>query len=139
MKLLKIFLFIFLFFQIIQVEKINPKFDKNYEIKAPEDIISIFKRACWDCHSNETIWPWYSKIAPFSWELARHVSNGRAYLNFSTWEQYTKDEKNKKLEAIYKTIYKAMPPPNYLFFHKNAKISEQDIKKIRIWTKYKPF
>ncbi|VAY88051.1 hypothetical protein MNB_ARC-1_753 [hydrothermal vent metagenome] len=135
MKLLKIFVFILLSFQLIQVDKTNPKYSKQYEIKASKEVMSIFKRACWDCHSNQTIWPWYSNIAPLSWEISRHVKLGRSYLNFSIWETYTKEQKLKKLEEIYRTIYAAMPPKNYIKWHEKAKISKKDIKLIRDWTK----
>ena len=129
----------FLSFQIIQVNQLNPQYDKKYEIKAPKDVMAVFKRACWDCHSNDTVWPWYAKIAPFSWSIARHVNNGRAYVNFSTWKKYTKDEKDKKLEAIYRTIYAAMPPPSYTKWHKEAKITKEDKKIIRDWTDKSPY
>jgi len=134
MKVLKIIFFILLAFQLIQVEQINPTYNKQNQIKAPKEIMAIFKRSCWDCHSNDTIWPWYSKIAPLSWDISRHVKNGRAYLNFSIWETYTQEQKNKSLEAIYRTIYAPMPPPNYLIFHPKAKIEKDEIGLIRKWT-----
>nr|WP_233750417.1 heme-binding domain-containing protein [Halarcobacter anaerophilus] len=81
--------------QFIQIDKTNEKTDKNLEIKAPENIMTMLKTSCYDCHSNEVKWPWYSNIAPFSWMINRHVKDGRKALNFSTWENYTKEEKTK--------------------------------------------
>ncbi len=126
-------------FQVIQVDKLNPKYDKKDEIKVPKDVMAIFKRACWDCHSNDTIWPWYSHIAPLSWSIARHVKNGRAYINFSIWETYTEEDKDKKLEEIYRTMYAAMPPQNYIDWHEEAKVTKEDIKLIRNWTGKSPY
>ncbi len=139
MKLLQIIFFVFLAFQLVQVDKLNPQYDKKDEIKVPKDVITIFKRACWDCHSNDTVWPWYSKIAPFSWSIARHVNNGRAYVNFSIWEQYTQKDKDKKLEAIYRTVYAAMPPQNYIALHEKAKVTKKEIQIIRDWTGKAPY
>ena len=134
MDLLKIVFFMFLAFQLIQVDQNNPVFNKEDEIKAPKEVMSIFKRACYDCHSNETVWPWYSKIAPLSWNIKRHVKNGRDYVNFSTWKQYSQEKKDKALEGIYRTIYKAMPLQSYINWHDEAKLSKEDIKLIRDWT-----
>jgi hypothetical protein len=129
----------FLSFQLIQVDKLNPIYDKSDQIVVPKNIMNIFKRSCWDCHSNDTIWPWYSYIAPFSWSIARNVKNGRAYLNFSIWEKYTQKEKDKKLEGIYRTIYAAMPPKSYVRWHSEAKVSKDDINTIRKWTNKAPY
>ena len=139
MQLLKIFFLILVAFQFIQVDKLNPTYNKKDVIEVPKDVMSIFKRACWDCHSNDTVWPWYSHIAPLSWTIAQHVNNGRAYVNFSIWNKYTQEQKDKKLEGIYRTILAAMPPPSYIKWHKEAKISKEDIKLIRDWTDKTPF
>jgi hypothetical protein len=139
MQLLKIFLLIFLAFQIIQVDQLNPKYDKKTEIKVPKDVMAVFKKSCWDCHSNDTAWPWYAKIAPLSWTISQHVKNGRAYVNFSIWETYTKEQKDKKLDGIYRTIISAMPPPSYISWHKEAKTTKEDIELIRNWTGKTPY
>ncbi len=70
--------------QFIQTDKTNPKVDKNIEIKTNAEVMKIFKTACYDCHSNETVYPWYSNIAPFSWVVSNHINEGRKVLNFST-------------------------------------------------------
>lgn len=138
-KLLIIFGLLFLAFQLIQVDQLNPSYDKKDEIQVPKDVMAVFKRACYDCHSNDTVWPWYSKIAPLSWSIGRHVRYGRAYVNFSIWNTYTDKQKDHKLEEIYRTMYKAMPPPSYVDWHDEAKVSKEDIKLIRDWTGKAPY
>ena len=95
-----IFVVGFIVMQLIPVERSNPKTDPALEIKAPADVKAVFKRSCYDCHSNETKWPWYSNIAPMKWFIARDVEVGRQWLNFSEWESYD-EEKKKKREKRY--------------------------------------
>jgi len=73
--------------QLIRVDSTNPPIDSD--IPTSTEVKSTLRRACYDCHSNETEWPWYSRIAPISWLLAWDVREGRAELNFSTWSQYS--------------------------------------------------
>ena len=138
-KLILLFLFLFISFQFIQVDMTNPKFNTNDVIKAPKEVMKIFKKSCYDCHSNETIWPWYSRIAPFSWTIVGHVNNGRAYLNFSTWEKYTKKQKDKILKDIYRTMYAAMPLKSYTLIHKKAILTKKERDMVRKWTNKSPY
>ena len=78
--------------------------------------------ACFDCHSNETVWPWYSNIAPISWRLQRHVDEGRAKLNFSEWGS-GKQEAGDIVEVVREGT---MPPWDYLILHPEARLSEAD-------------
>lgn len=133
-KALIIVFIIIIAMQFIQTEKTNPNTPKELEIKAKPEIKSIFKKACYDCHSNEVKWPWYSYVAPFSWSIKRHVKNGRAALNFSEWENYTDKEKEKKLKEIYRTAYASMPLGSYIYFHEEADISRDERSIIRAWT-----
>jgi len=119
--------------QFIPTKKTNPKTDKRYEIKAPKEIMTLFKRACYDCHSNETKWPWYSNIAPASFYIAKHVNDGRAWLNFSEWEKYDPNKKRKLKKEIFRAVALAMPLPMYLLAHKDAKLTEEEKDKIRAW------
>ena len=96
-RALLIFLIIFVVMQFIRPNKENSAVDKNLEIKAPLEVMNILKTSCFDCHSNEVVYPWYSSIAPFSWVISTHINNGKKALNFSTWENYSpelKDESN---------------------------------------------
>ena len=135
MKLaLLIFLIIFIVRQFIQPNKENIVVDKNLEIKAPTEVMTLLKTSCFDCHSNETTWPWYSKIAPFSWVVANHVNTGRKALNFSTWENYSPQLKEEKLKAIYRTAYASMPLPSYIYAHEEANLTKEQRSMIRDWT-----
>ncbi|MFW3326925.1 heme-binding domain-containing protein, partial [Aliarcobacter butzleri] len=120
--------------QLIPTSKKNEVVDKSLEITAEEGIMDILRTACYDCHSNETVYPWYSYIAPFSWTISKHVKEGKKALNFSIWETYTEKEKEEHLKDIYRTIYAAMPLQPYLLIHTKANISSEDRKVIRDWT-----
>ena len=103
-------------------------------IEAPENVQAILKRSCFDCHSNHTVYPWYSNIAPVSWFTKGHVKKAREKLNFSTWASYEDEKKLKFLEKIPKAIQSKMPLPNYLIMHQNAKLSDADKEAIKKWT-----
>lgn len=130
---------VFVLVQFIPVNIENPQVDKNLEIKAPEEVMKIFKRSCYDCHSNKVVVPWYASIAPLSFSISSHIDLGRKWLNFSTWENYTQDQKDKKLEEIFRTVYAAMPLSSYLWLHPKAKLTKDEIKLIRDWTGKAPY
>jgi len=104
------------------------------ELKAPDEVISILKRACFDCHSNHTTFPWYSSIAPVSLFTKLHVKEGREHMNFSTWAEYDDEKKLKFLDKIPKAIDSKMPLPSYLLIHKEAKLSDEDKALLTKWT-----
>jgi len=133
-RTLLIIISIFLLAQLIQIEKTNKQTPKELEIKAPPEIMTMFRNACYDCHSNEVRWPWYSNIAPFSWMINSHVRDGRRALNFSEWENYTDEEKKKQLKEIFRTAYISMPLGDYIFFHEEADLTREQRTQIRDWT-----
>jgi hypothetical protein len=99
-----------------------------------EPVMSRLRTACFDCHSNQTNFPWYSKIAPTSWFLADHIKEGRSHLNFSEWETYNNRKKIKKLEDIVDEVKSGgMPLKSYLIIHKDARLSNEDISSITAW------
>ena len=134
MKVLLAFLIIFALMQVIQTDKDNFPINKNKEIKAPTEIMTMLENSCYDCHSNQTNYPWYSYIAPFSWVISTHVNDGRRAVNYSNWEDYSSEEKKKKLEATYRTVYAVMPLSSYLWFHPEADLTKEQRKQIREWT-----
>ena len=136
---LYIVLAIFVVLQFIPAKIDNPQTDKNLEVKVTPELMSIFKRSCYDCHSNEVKIPWYQNIAPGSFFIKKHVDLGRKWLNFSTWENYTEEEKDKKLKGIFRTVYAAMPLASYVTLHKKAKLTKDEIQLIREWTGKAPF
>ena len=134
-RTLLIFFIIFILMQFIQTNKENIAQEKNLEMKVDNiEVYNILKTACYDCHSNETVWPWYSKIAPFSWVVSNHVTEGKKALNFSTWENYNQEEKDEKIKDIYRTAYASMPLPSYIFAHENADLTKEQRSMIRNWT-----
>ena len=95
--------------------------------KTPEKVSAILKNACYDCHSNETKYPSYAYIAPFSWSLKSHVNEGREHLNFSVWTAYNKDLKKGMLEKSIQTVEnKVMPMRAYIIYHKEANLSDAE-------------
>jgi hypothetical protein len=85
---------------------------------------ALFKRACFDCHSNETVWPWYSNIAPVSWLVQNDVDGGREHLNFSEWNRPWRHAKDVADEVSHGD----MPPNIYLPMHPEAKLTNEEIK-----------
>jgi hypothetical protein len=96
----------------------------------------VLARACTDCHSNQTDWPWYSHIAPVSWWIGQHVREGRQHLDFSEWEKYSAAQKRDKLESICGVLATGrMPPELYNFMHPEAKVTEKDKGTVCDWVK----
>ncbi len=99
---------------------------------APEDadeVMSILHKACYDCHSYETHYPWYASVAPISLWLNKHIEHGREHLNFSIWHTYSVDERNEILEEFGETISeKKMPMLSYWIVHWEAKLSDEERK-----------
>ena len=91
----------------------------------------VLVRACGNCHSNHTDWPWYSHVAPVSWWVARHVREGREKLDFSEWETYSTWQKRDMLESVCGLISSGrMPPRLYTAMHPEARLTEKDKKAV---------
>lgn len=99
----------------------NPPATKEPAWDSP-DTRSLIHRACFDCHSNETVWPWYSNVAPISWLLQRDVNGGRSHLNFTQWDLPQKNAKNVATEVKQGD----MPPWFYLPMHPNARLTDAE-------------
>jgi len=120
--------------QFIPIDRNNPPVAG--EIEAPEAVMAILKRSCYDCHSNETIWPWYSYVAPASWLVAKDVREGREELNFSVWDTYSEKRKNHKIKECGEEVEEGeMPLWFYLPLHPEAELSQDDIDLIVSWSK----
>ena len=123
---------VFIGIQFIEVERANPP--ATAELKAPSEVQVIFKNSCYDCHSNETIWPWYSKIAPVSWLISKDVVDGRKHLNFSEWEKLYADKRTKMKKEIWDQInHDEMPISLYTFMHSKAKLEPIQKNVIKKW------
>ena len=128
-----VFVILLLLIQLVPVDKTNPPIEA--EIPASEEVRTILKRSCYDCHSNETRWPWYSRVAPISWLVVYDVKEGRDELNFSTWNKYSASKQNKKLKEIWEEIDEGeMPLWVYLPAHPKAKLSANDKAILQNWT-----
>ncbi|NCD71674.1 heme-binding domain-containing protein [Mucilaginibacter agri] len=106
------------------------------DINAPANVKAILKRACYDCHSNETNIRWYDQIAPAYWQVAADVNEGRAGLNFSEWDKLAApDQKAKLWEAVNQINAGAMPLSNYTAVHPSAKLSAEDVAILKAYLK----
>ena len=127
-------LVVFAAIQVVRPERTNPPFDPADEIRAPRNVQPILERSCYDCHSNETRWPWYSNIAPMSWALADDVKEAREELSFSEWNAYTADHRAHMLEEICEQVEKGeMPQKPYTLMHPGAKLSIEDKRALCVW------
>lgn len=108
--------------QFIPVDRTNPEILAEPEWDSPETK-EFAKRACYDCHSNETKWPFYSYIAPVSWIIAHHVEEGREYFNV---HDTRKDHRDEAAEEVYEG---KMPMAGYTMFHKDAKLTDEEIQR----------
>ncbi|RMH64404.1 MAG: heme-binding protein [Calditrichaeota bacterium] len=134
-KLFTGFVILLIALQLIPVERDNPPVHEAETLKMPPKVQSIVQRACYDCHSNTTRWPWYSYVAPVSFFVAHHVEEGRDELNFSKWSTYSAKRKSKKLKEIREQVKKGkMPLYGYVLLHPDAALSESDIQLIKTWT-----
>jgi hypothetical protein len=119
--------------QTIRIEKTNPP--AHSEMAADLSIQPLLKRACYNCHSNETVWPWYSNVAPASWLVGSDVKEARRRLNFSEWGLYGAATQEHKLVGIKEEVEeKGMPPWYYSMMHPDARITQDDRNVIRGWT-----
>ena len=106
--------------QFVPVERVNPPAEGA--VQTPADLKNVLQRACYDCHSNETVWPWYSRVAPFSWLIAEDVKKGRVELNFSVWDQYNERRRARKLKEIVEQVEQStMPQWYYALLHPDRK------------------
>lgn len=139
LKLVAVLLLLaFVALQFYRPDRTNPQIvaAETLEASTPisEPMRVSLKRSCNDCHSNETVYPWYSNIAPFSWLVADHIEEGRRELNFSVWNTYSAKKKRRKLDEICEQItIGEMPHEQYLWIHRDARLSEEDKKALCAW------
>jgi hypothetical protein len=120
--------------QLVPVDRNNPPVETD--LPAPLEVKTVLQSACYDCHSNETTWPWYSYIAPVSWLVAYDVRAGREELNFSTWNRYsTKQQVEKLKESLEEIDEGEMPPWFYVAVHRDIQLSARDRAVLRTWAR----
>jgi hypothetical protein len=119
--------------QFIPDNKTNPPV--LADLDAPGDIKAVFRKSCYDCHSNETVWPWYSNIVPVSLLVVQDVEEGRRHFNFSEWGNLSRKDKAKLKEEIWEEVEKDnMPLGKYTFLHPDSKLDQNDKELIKSWT-----
>src|SRR5262249_6707315 len=118
--------------QFRTIQRTNPPL--KGDIVAPPEVKTLLRQACYDCHSNETRWPWYSYIAPMSWLVGGDVEGGRKQLNFSEWGSYYHTTRKRKLQWMERTLHEeTMPPWTYRMLHLSARLSEQELAALEQW------
>lgn len=118
--------------QLVPVRRTNPAV--TFDIPAPDDVKAVLRRSCYDCHSNETLWPWYAYVAPASWLVAHDVHEARKELNFSTWREYRVDKRARHLEDLLEEIDEdEMPPRIYRLVHPGRSLSDAEKALLRAW------
>ncbi|MDY0116827.1 MAG: heme-binding domain-containing protein [Sulfurimonadaceae bacterium] len=120
--------------QLIPVDKTNPPIDPEKMLSTDTTVMSLLKKSCYDCHSNETKWPEYASIAPISFVVASHVKDGRKALNFSeynTIELFFKEIRLKR--AIITINSERMALPSYRFAHESANLSKEEKDILIAW------
>lgn len=125
--------------QFVRPARTNPAVDESQTIFArtqmATEVAAILDRSCRDCHSNKTVWPWYTNVAPVSWWLSDHVNEGRRNLNLSEWGKLPRDRQDRKLRQICDEVQDGvMPLSSYTPMHPQAKLSEPDKKTLCDWT-----
>ncbi len=131
---------ILILIQIIQPSRTNPAVVASRSLEShmevPPEVQTVLKRSCYDCHSNLTIWPWYSRVAPVSWYVARDVNVARGHVNFQNWEAQINEQEGKEhLGLTCKLVREGkMPPTDYRFMHKGTDVSPQETSALCAWS-----
>lgn len=111
-----------------------PKTDFILVNDVPKQVERIITTSCYDCHSNNTDYPWYNKVQPVAWFLEDHVTHGKEELNFNEWADYSNRRKNSKLKSIISQIENGeMPLWSYTLIHREAKLLEDERNTVLDW------
>lgn len=126
--------------QFFRIDKTNPAIvqenDFISQLNPPENIKQLLKTSCYDCHSDESTYPWYTNVAPISWWVKQHINEAREELNFSEWGTFTAKRKKHKLEEIYEEVGEGeMPLKSYLIVHSEAKLTTEQKNELVAWFK----
>lgn len=133
-----------LLFVFIAIQFIRPKRNSSKSIQeadlvtnfdVPQDVAILLRSSCYDCHSNNTRYPWYADVQPFGWILSDHIEDGKAELNFNEFTNYSQRRKVSKLKAIQNSIKDgSMPLRSYTALHRDAKLSGEKKTLLINWT-----
>lgn len=118
--------------QFVPVDRVNPPV--RHDVGAPPAVATLLRAACYDCHSRETRWPWYSRVAPVSWFVAGHVREGRRELDFSDWPTADLGAQDELLQGIAKEVGRGeMPLTGYPWLHPAARLDRAQRQAIVDW------
>lgn len=106
------------------------------EVQTTAEVRAVLSESCFDCHSHETQWPWYSHVIPTKWFVRGHVAEGRESLNFSTWDTYPPDRAAHKLEEVVEMVEEgSMPLSSYIRMHPGADLTVEEREQILAWAR----
>lgn len=134
------FIVLLVIIQFFRIDKTNPTIIQENDFisitNPPENIKNLLKTSCYDCHSNESTYPWYTNVAPISWWVKQHINEAREELNFSEWGTFTEKRKKHKLEEVYEEVEEGeMPLKSYLIAHSEAKLTTEQKNELVAWFK----
>ncbi len=131
-------LVVFVAIQFIRPERnqsaIAGENDIRVHYAVPSNVLSVLKRACYDCHSNNSAYPWYTNIQPVGWWIQDHINHGKGHLNFSEFATYSAKKAAHKMEEVAEEVkHNEMPLENYTWMHADAKLSQRDKELLVEW------
>jgi hypothetical protein len=139
-NILKIIVAVIVIIQFFRIDKttspVDPVKDFISVTNPPIRVAEIMKTSCYDCHSNQTNYPWYTNIAPVSWWIGHHIEEGKEHLNFSKWGDYSAKKADHKLEEFYEEVEEGEMPLNfYKALHADSQLSAEDKRLLINWVK----
>jgi hypothetical protein len=134
------FIVLFIVIQVFRINKtitpVNEQTDFIAVTQTNPEVATILKNACYDCHSNQPTYPWYTNVAPVAWWIKNHINEGSKHLNFSIWQTYTVKRKDHKLEECVEMIEEGeMPMNSYTWMHPEAKLTDAQKQLLIDWFK----
>lgn len=139
-KILIVLVLLLIIIQFFTIDKTNPPTDPQKDFititNPPVEFALMIKNSCYDCHSNQTKYPWYSNVAPVSWLLKNHIDDGRKHLNFSIWGEYDLKRQDHKLEECIDMVNsEEMPMKTYVLMHSEATLNDTQRNELVKWLK----
>lgn len=124
--------------QFFQIDRSAPEQDPQLDfinnLNPPGEVVTLLKDACYDCHSYQTTYPWYTWVNPVGWWVKEHVNDGRKHLNFSEWQSYPVGRKDHKLEECQEEVAEGkMPMDSYTWAHASARLSQDQRNLLAQW------
>jgi Haem-binding domain len=125
---------VFVVIQLVPIKRDDPPVNPALALNAPPAVTAILRQSCYDCHSDQTVWPWYAHVAPVSWFVTHHVNHARAKMDFSHWYAYSVSRQQDYLDQIKDAVtYGWMPLSSYLWIHRDAVLSPAQADTVADW------